>query len=303
MGITFWKSFTYGTSGFTTITNLAPRSTAMSTLVVERMPPSIELAALDLDRLVDHRQRGGGGHRARDRHVVPVLAAEHDPLAGVEVGGGQVELVLEQAEVVGAVGVAEHRLQVVLDRGAVVEARTGSPSASCTARSISETWPSWVTTLRARPEQPQRHQRRALGELEVVGPHQRAAVDVPERRGHLLVDHPHHLLGGHAVGHQAADERAGAGAHVDVELVDRAVHGQQVERAQGADLVDAAGEAAAAQHQRGAGAPLAARAPRLAAGPCAVFLPAGFWSLTTSPIGAHYRASCRIVRRHRAGAR
>ena len=38
--MTFWKSFTYGTSGFTTITNFAPASTATSTLVVERMPPS-----------------------------------------------------------------------------------------------------------------------------------------------------------------------------------------------------------------------------------------------------------------------
>ena len=50
----------------------------------------------------------------------------------------------------------------------------------------------------------------------------------------------------------AGHERAGARAHVDVELVDRAVHGQQVERAQGADLVDAAREAAAAEHQGGA---------------------------------------------------
>ena len=40
VGITFWKSFTYGTSGLTTITNLAPRSTATSTFVVDRMPPS-----------------------------------------------------------------------------------------------------------------------------------------------------------------------------------------------------------------------------------------------------------------------
>ena len=40
VGITFWKSFTYGTSGLTTITNLAPASTATSTLVVERSPPS-----------------------------------------------------------------------------------------------------------------------------------------------------------------------------------------------------------------------------------------------------------------------
>ena len=59
----------------------------------------------------------------------------------------------------------------------------------------------------------------------------------------------------------AADERPGARADVDVELVDRAVHRQQVEGAQGADLVDAAGEAAAAEDERGLRAPRAA-APR-----------------------------------------
>ena len=49
----------------------------------------------------------------------------------------------------------------------------------------------------------------------------------------------------------AGDEGAGAGADVDVEVVDGAVDREQVEGAQGADLVDAAGEAAAAEHQGG----------------------------------------------------
>ena len=69
--------------------------------------------------------------------------------------------------------------------------------------------------------------------------------------GRSLVEHPHHLLGGDPVGEHAGDERAGAGADVDVELVDRAVDGEQVERPQGADLVHAAGEPAAAQDERG----------------------------------------------------
>ncbi len=41
VGIVFSKSLTKGTSGLTTTMNFAPFSTAMSTLVVERMPPSI----------------------------------------------------------------------------------------------------------------------------------------------------------------------------------------------------------------------------------------------------------------------
>ena len=94
--------------------------------------------------------------------------------------------------------------------------------------------------------------------------------------GDLVVDDPHHLLGRDAVGGQRGDQRAGAGADVDVELVDAAVDRQQVERAQRADLVDAAGEAAAAQHQRGA----RLRGARTAARPRA----APFSSLTTLPI-------------------
>ena len=81
---------------------------------------------------------------------------------------------------------------------------------------------------------------------------------------------------------QAGHEGARAGAHVDVELVDGAVDGQQVERPQRADLVDAAREAAAAQHQRGARARAAGAAPasrRVLRPSCG-----GFWSLTTSPI-------------------
>jgi hypothetical protein len=41
VGIRLEKSLTYGTSGLMTTTNFAPRSTATSTLVVERMPPSM----------------------------------------------------------------------------------------------------------------------------------------------------------------------------------------------------------------------------------------------------------------------
>ena len=85
-------------------------------------------------------------------------------------------------------------------------------------------------------------------------------------RRHLLVDDPHHLLGRHAVGGEARHERARARADVDVELVDGPVDREEVERAQRADLVDAAREAAAAQYERRArlaAAPLRGRALRL----------------------------------------
>ena len=81
--------------------------------------------------------------------------------------------------------------------------------------------------------------------------------------GDLVVDHAHHLLGRHAVGRERRDQRARARADVDVELVDRAVDRQQVERPQRADLVDRAREAAAAEHERRLGAGRAAA--RLAA--------------------------------------
>src|SRR5207249_2005180 len=78
-----------------------------------------ELPALDLHRPVDHRQRGGGGRGPGDRDVLPAVCPEDDPLAGVQVSGRQVELVLEQPEVVGAVGVAQDLAEVALDPGAV----------------------------------------------------------------------------------------------------------------------------------------------------------------------------------------
>ena len=211
-----------------------------------------QLAVLDDRGLVDHRQRGRGAHGGGDRDVVPALGAEHDPLARVEVGGGEVELVLQQAEVVGAVGVGEHGADVLLDPRAGVEAgrqRVGERDREVDGRERAE-----AAAERARhAEQVQRQLERLGGVLAVVRPQQHVEVEVAERRRHLVVDDPHHLLGRDPVGRQRGDQRAGAGADVDVELVDAAVDRQQVERAQRADLIDAAGEAAAAQHQRGAG--------------------------------------------------
>ncbi len=60
---------------------------------------------------------------------------------------------------------------------------------------------------------------------------------------------PHHLLGRYAIGAERGDERAGGGADIDVELVDGGVYGEQVDRAQGADLIDPAGEPAAAEDE------------------------------------------------------
>ena len=97
----------------------------------------------------------------------------------------------------------------------------------------------------------QRQRRRFAEEAEVVGLQDLVEVEVLELGGHARVDHLHHLVGGDPVGQHRGDEGAGAGADVDVEVVDRAVDREQVERAQGADLVDAAGEAAAAEDQRG----------------------------------------------------
>jgi hypothetical protein len=98
---------------------------------------------------------------------------------------------------------------------------------------------------------------------------QRAEADVSNRRRKLAVEHPHHLLGRDAVGRHAGDEGTGAGADVDVELVDGAVDREQVEGPQRADLIHPAREAAAAQHQRGLGlaAPRAARTRRARLGP------------------------------------
>ena len=241
--------------------NLAPRSTAMSTLVVDLMPPSIELPARDLDRPVDHRQRGRGRDRLRDRHVVPARRPEHDPLTRVEVGRDQVQLGLEQPEVVGAVALVEHLADVVLDPGAGVEPgwqRLRQPGQHVHQRDLA---PAAGEAAR-QTRQAERHQQGAGGEVGVVGAQQGAQVHVAEGRRHLAVDDPRHLLRSDARGQQARHEGSGARPDVDVELVDRPVDAQQVERPQCPDLVDAAGEAAAAQHERRLG-PTAAAPLRL----------------------------------------
>ena len=114
----------------------------------------------------------------------------------------------------------------------------GSESASPRKRSITDTWAELAGELAQGADELERQHDALARELAEVEPQQRAQVDVAERRRHLLVDDAHHLLGSDAVGGQRRDEGAGARADVDVEVVDELVDGQQVERPQGADLVD-----------------------------------------------------------------
>src|SRR5918992_1991704 len=212
------------------------------------------MAALDLDRPVDHRQRRRCRHGARDRNVVPVRLTEHDPLACVQIRGREEEVVVQQAKVVDAVGVAQHGLQVALNATPVVEARgqgLGQPDRQVDPRGSAKV-PEQVA---GKPHHAQWQKGRTLGELERVGSHESAAIHVVKGRGNLLVDHPHHLFGRDPIGGQGGYEGARARADVHVELIDGAVDRQQVERAQRTNLIDPTGEPAAAQNQRGARAP------------------------------------------------
>ena len=140
-----------------------------------------------------------------------------------------------------------------------------APSASPSTRSIADTWPRFATTPAASCAARNGSATALLAKPAMFGRSRLPSSNAGNGAGPLAVDDAHHLLGRDAVGRHRGDERARARADVDVEVVDRAVDGQQVERAQRADLVDAAGEAAAAEHERGL---RALRAPRgLAAGP------------------------------------
>src|SRR6185295_197606 len=66
-----------------------------------------QLAPFQVDRLVDDRQGSRALNRLGYRHVLPTRLAEDDPLGGVEVGRGQVELGVEQTEVVTAAAAVE----------------------------------------------------------------------------------------------------------------------------------------------------------------------------------------------------
>ena len=136
----------------------------------------------------------------------------------------------------------------------------GSASPSASTRSTARQRPEAAGDGAGHAEHVHRQLQRLPRELALVEAQEHLPLQRRERVRHLVVDRAHHLLGRDAVGHQRRDQRAGAGADVDVELVDRAVRGEQIERPQRPDLVDAAGEAAPAQHERGPGG--AAPAPR-----------------------------------------
>ena len=208
-----------------------------------------QLAIADPDRRVDHRQRTRCAHGSRDRHVVGAVDAEHDALARVEVGRREVELAGELAEVVGAPRLAQHVVHVALDPLARVGAR-GQPLGEAEQHVEQRDRAALGDDLARDAERAPRQQRALARELDQVGTQQVAEVDVFERRLALACDHAHHLLRRDAVGAQRRDERAGRRADVDVELVDARVDREQVERAQRADLIHAAREAPAAEHER-----------------------------------------------------
>src|SRR4029077_14556425 len=225
-----------------------------------RADPAVDhLAAFQLDRLVDDRASGRALDRLRDRHLGPLLLAEDDPLGRGEVGGGDVELAVQEAGVDVTAGVRQHAFHVVVDPRPRVEAggkRLGEAAPEVDRRQLADS--------RQRADQLERAQRqrhRLLEEAEVVGPQHLVEVEVLELRGGLLVEDLHHFVGRDAVGEHAGDEGAGAGADVDVEVVDRAIDGEQVESAQGADLVDAAGEAPAPEDEGGLRRAFAAATP------------------------------------------
>ena len=147
---------------------------------------------------------------------------------------------------------AERPAQVVLDALAGVDARrqrVAEREHEVDRRERAER----ATPPTARPRPAAAAASRAFHrELALVEAQEHLAVQRRERVRDLVVDRPHHLLGRDAVGRERRDQRAGRRPDVDVELVDRPVARQQIQRPQRPDLVDAAGEPAAAQHERGA---------------------------------------------------
>jgi len=138
--------------------NFAPASTAMSMLVVDRIPPSTSSRSLIA--------RGGDGRG--DRDVVPAGAAEHDPLARVEVGGGEVQLRRQRAEIVGSARLGQHGPHVPLQSRSRVQAgwqELGEPQHEVDHRDLSQVPHKAPQQLR----QPPRRERSASEVLAVVG--------------------------------------------------------------------------------------------------------------------------------------
>ena len=263
------KSFTYGTSGLTTIDELRARLDR-DVDVGRRDDAAVdELAVVDLDGLVDHRQRGRGARRRarsarrpsrRRRRRSARRCRGRSPRGRARCSSARKSSVRSGSESTVA--------HVALDARAGVEAGRqvlGEPERDVHRADLP---PLRGEVLRELRHAPAAAARRSCANSSRLSRRTVPDVDVAERRRHLLVDDPHHLLGRDPVGGERRDERAGARADVDVELVDGAVDREQVERAQRADLVDAAREAAAAEDERGLAAARAAttRARRRALG-------------------------------------
>jgi hypothetical protein len=236
--------------------------------------------AVDADRLEEDRHRGGGGDRLGDRRRVAAILAEDLDLAGVELGRGDEEAAAEPPELVRAAARGEHAPDVGLEpvgteeaRGQVVQER----SQGVEDERIAPVRPQVL-------DHPRDGRRHARDGGQVVAPRHRQEVGSGQvrKRAAVVLQRVADPGGRHVVGDQRRDERPGAGADVEVEVPDRGVPEQGVERHEGADLVEAAGDAPAGEDQRPPDGPVQ----------CACH--AGSPSLGFSAVGGH-RLSARAM--------
>ena len=202
----------------------------------------------DAHRLVDHRQRRGGGHRGRDRHVAVDVGAEHGALAGIQAGGDDVKFAFEIYEAVRTAIGAQRQPHILIERHPVVKTRwqrvCQGPECidQCGILPVAQISEGSAQQFRGQPQA-------APKDFPLVEVENVLALDGGDI-GMLACDDLKHRFRAEPVGQEGRDDGPGAGAHENVKVGHAAIDQEIVDSAQRADLVDCAGHAAASQHQR-----------------------------------------------------
>jgi hypothetical protein len=188
--------------------------------------------------------------------------AEGHGLAAVEVHAHEVQLARQRVEGVGETAPAQHGRDVLLQAGAVEQPR--GKSLQERQGEVGQARGAAGERLACRARQDARGARRPAGDLRRAQAEEQAVV--PARAGTARGDGRVHLERRDARCEQGSHERAAAHPDVEVEVEDAAVE-QVLERAQAADLVDGAGDAAARADQRRTSAPAGSTPAGLAHAP------------------------------------
>ena len=206
------------------------------------------IAPKNLHRTIQDGDGAAGSHCATDRHDALAPLAKDSAVAAVQFCSNDKKLLLKEIEAVVSTGHFQNTANIALQRIAIIEAagqQVGKLPQQVRESKVARVHEHTCADLPERAWQVDQAAEIALEiRVEEVADAKAADLGMPVING--LDD----VVGGQAVGNERGNKRARAGADIDVEIVDAQPHQHLVDGAQGADLINGAGNATASQHQR-----------------------------------------------------